>query len=207
MNDEGKGMNKPVKLIASAFAVLIAGTLPAFAHLDPGTHGSFAAGLSHPFFGLDHILAMVAVGLWATTLGGRAIWLVPATFVGTMAAGFLLALAGANLPFVEPAILASVVGLGLLVAAAVKLPVRIGMIVVGIFALFHGHAHGGEVGAVTYLDYGLGFAVATVLLHAAGVGLGLGAGRVLSGRSGALVTRAVGGVTALLGVGLVSGWI
>ncbi len=207
MNDEGKGMNKPVKLIASAFAVLIAGTLPAFAHLDPGTHGSFAAGLSHPFFGLDHILAMVAVGLWATTLGGRAIWLVPATFVGTMAAGFLLALAGANLPFVEPAILASVVGLGLLVAAAVKLPVRIGMIVVGIFALFHGHAHGGEVGAATYLDYGLGFAVATVLLHAAGVGLGLGAGRVLSGRSGALVTRAVGGVTALLGVGLVSGWI
>src|SRR6218665_1199043 len=103
-------------------AILAATVAPAFAHLNPEEHGSFMAGVSHPFFGADHILAMVAVGLWAAQIGGRALWAVPAAFVSMMAAGFLLALSGIELPFVEPAILASVVGLPLLTPLALPLP-------------------------------------------------------------------------------------
>ncbi len=189
--------------------VLAAATSPAFAHLNPGEHGSFMAGLSHPLFGLDHILAMVAVGLWAAMIGGRAIWMVPTAFVGTMAVGFVLAIVGVSLPFVEPAILASVVALGLLIAAAVKLPVPGGMAVVAAFALFHGYAHGGEIGAATQMSYGLGFAVATAFLHGVGIGLGLlvASGRLMPKRLGTGVARVLGGVTALLGVGLIAGWI
>ncbi|MCJ9754958.1 HupE/UreJ family protein, partial [Neorhizobium sp. BETTINA12A] len=138
-----------LKRFSLAAAVLAAATAPAFAHLNPAEHGSLLAGFSHPLFGADHILVMVAVGLWAAQIGTdgnrNALWIVPAAFVGTMAAGFLLALGGISLPFVEPAILASVIGLGLLVATAVKLPVPAAAAVVGVFALFHGHAHGGEL--------------------------------------------------------------
>ena len=198
-----------LKRTGMAALVLVAATSPAFAHLNPAEHGSFMSGLSHPLFGLDHILVMVAVGLWAAMIGGRAIWLVPAAFVGTMGIGFVLALAGVGLPFVEPAILASVVALGLLVATAVKLPVGAGMAVVAGFALFHGFAHGGEVGAATHLDYGIGFAAATVLLHIVGIGIGLlvASGRLMPKRVGAGVTRALGTITALLGVGLIAGWL
>jgi urease accessory protein len=162
------------------------------------------AGLSHPLFGLDHVLAMVAVGLWAATTGGRAVYLVPLAFVAMMGGGFLLALIGAPLPFVEPAILASVIALGLLIAAAVKLPTSMGMIVVGLFALFHGFAHGGEVGAATYLEYGLGFAVATALLHLAGLGIGLliASGILMPKSTGEALVRVLGGLAAALGVGL-----
>ncbi|HHZ10979.1 MAG TPA: HupE/UreJ family protein, partial [Rhizobiales bacterium] len=133
--------------------VLFAATVPAFAHLDPVEHGSFAAGFSHPFFGLDHILAMVAVGLWAALLGGRAAWLVPTAFVGTMMLGFALALAGLGLPFVEPVIAASVVVIGLLTLVALQVPTQIGMAMVGFFALFHGYAHGGELGEAGALSF------------------------------------------------------
>ncbi|MGH7005608.1 MAG: HupE/UreJ family protein, partial [Alphaproteobacteria bacterium] len=121
-----------------ALPIALFAATPAFAHLNPAEHGSFAAGFSHPIFGLDHILAMVAVGLWAALLGGRALWLVPAAFVATMMAGFLLAVAGGPLPFVEPAILASVVILGLLAAVALRVPTPLAMGLVGFFALFHG---------------------------------------------------------------------
>ena len=96
-----------LKRLLTAFALVIVGTAPAFAHLDPLEHGSFAAGFSHPLFGLDHILAMVAVGLWAASVGGKALWAVPTAFVATMAVGFGAALLGMPLPFVEPVILAS----------------------------------------------------------------------------------------------------
>lgn len=99
------------KSILIAAALLFTSSAPALAHLDPAEHGSLLAGLSHPFFGADHVLAMVAVGLWAAQIGGRALWSVPAAFVTTMMLGFALALLGAPLPFVEPAILASVVAL------------------------------------------------------------------------------------------------
>ena len=150
-----------IKRYALAFAVLAASTAPAFAHLDPAHHGSFFAGISHPLFGLDHILVMVAVGLWAAMIGGRSLWVVPSAFIGTMALGYGLSLFAVPLPFVEPVILASVVALGLLVATAAKLPIAISATLVGLFALFHGHAHGGELGLAAALPFGIGFALAT----------------------------------------------
>jgi urease accessory protein len=189
-----------MKRLILAAAMLAAATAPAFAHLAPGEHGSFMAGVSHPLFGLDHILAMVAVGLWAAMIGGRATWIVPSAFVGTMIVGFGLALFGAPLPFVEPVILASVVVLGLLIAAAVKVDVAFGAALVGIFALFHGHAHGGELGEATALPYLAGFAVATALLHAAGIGIGL----ALGGK-GRRIAQGAGALCAAAGIGLAMG--
>lgn len=191
-----------IRRIALALAALAATTAPAFAHLDPQEHGSFMAGVSHPLFGLDHILVMVAVGLWAAQIGGKALWAVPTAFVATMALGFGLALAGIGLPFVEPAILASVVALGLLVAMAVKLDTVVSAAIVAVFALFHGHAHGGELGSAGALSFGVGFVIATALLHVAGIGLGLGIAR-LSG--GAIAARIIGGATALAGLVLAFG--
>ena len=183
-------------------ALLLATTLPAFAHLDPAEHGSFMAGFSHPLFGLDHILVMVAVGLWASQIGGRALWLVPAAFVGTMAFGFGLAVAGVDLPFVEPAILASVVALGLLVAMAARFDTIASAALVAAFALFHGHAHGGELGAAGAASFGIGFVVATALLHAAGIAIGIGVARIANG---AILARIIGGLTAVTGVALIFG--
>jgi urease accessory protein len=191
-----------IRRMTLALAALVATTAPAFAHLNPQEHGSFMAGFSHPLFGLDHILVMIAVGLWAAQIGGKALWAVPAAFVTTMAIGFGLAVSGIGLPFVEPAILASVVALGLLVAMAVKLDTVVSAAIVAVFALFHGHAHGGELGAAGALQFGIGFVVATALLHGAGIGLGLGIAR-LSG--GALAARIIGGLTALTGLVLAFG--
>jgi len=188
------------KRISIAAAALAATTLPAFAHLNPEEHGSFMAGFSHPLFGADHILAMVAVGIWAAQIGGRALWVVPSAFVGTMAIGFMMALGGIDLPFVEPAILASVIALGLLVAMAARLPVSAAAAVVGIFALFHGHAHGGELGSAGALQFGIGFVIATALLHVAGIAAGLGVSRL-----GTVASRVIGALTALAGLTLAFG--
>ncbi|MCT7663389.1 HupE/UreJ family protein [Shinella kummerowiae] len=188
--------------ITLALAALAATTAPAFAHLNPEEHGSFMAGFSHPLFGLDHILVMVAVGLWAAQIGGKALWAVPAAFVATMAIGFGLALTGIDLPFVEPAILASVVALGLLVTMAVKLDTAVSAAIVAVFALFHGYAHGGELGSAGALSFGVGFVIATALLHGAGIALGLGIAR-LSG--GAIAARIIGGLTAFAGLVLAFG--
>ncbi len=186
-----------------AAASLMAATAPAFAHLAPEAHGSFLAGVSHPLFGADHILAMVAVGLWAGALGGGALLAVPAAFVATMLAGFALAVAGVPLPFVEPAILASVVVLGLLVALAVRLPLVVSAGLVAAFALFHGHAHGGELGGAGALNFALGFALSTALLHAVGLGAGLLFGAGGEGRASA-ATRLAGGLTAAAGLALMA---
>lgn len=195
-----------IKTSAAATALLAASTLPAFAHLDPGEHGSFAAGFSHPMFGTDHILAMVAVGLWAALLAQgtdrRALWLVPAAFVGTMILGFAAAMLDLRLPFVEPVILASVVVIGLLAAVALKVPTVLAMAMVGFFAFFHGHAHGGEIGEAGAWPYAVGFAIATALLHAAGVAAGLSLGKAFGTSSGRLATRLAGAVAALGGVWL-----
>lgn len=188
------------KRISIAAAALAATTLPAFAHLNPEEHGSFMAGFSHPLLGADHILAMVAVGIWAAQIGGRARWVVPSAFVGTMAIGFMMALGGIDLPFVEPAILASVIALGLLVAMAARFPVSAAAAVVGIFALFHGHAHGGELGSAGALQFGVGFVIATALLHVAGIAAGLGVSRL-----GTVASRIIGALTALGGLTLAFG--
>jgi urease accessory protein len=191
--------------ISIASALLIFAAAPAMAHLDPAEHGSFAAGATHPLTGLDHILAMVAVGLWSAMMGGRALWLVPSAFVVAMGAGFAAALGGLPVPLVEPAILASVVVLGLLVAAAVRLPTLIGMAVVGVFAVFHGAAHGVEIGGASSVGYGAGFTLSTALLHAIGIAIGLLVGsRLMLGRS---VSRLLGAGTAVAGLGLAAGLV
>lgn len=197
-------MSLKIRTALTAFA-LLAATAPAFAHLDPGEHGSFAAGFSHPLFGTDHILAMVAVGLWAALLGGRALWQAPAAFVATMMVGFGAALVGAPLSFVEPVILASVVVIGLAAAAAFRISTPAAMGLVAFFAFFHGHAHGGELGEAGAGAFMVGFAIATALLHAAGVLLGLGVGRLFGGQLGQTVTRVAGGLTAVAGLWLAIG--
>lgn len=201
-------MRRPSRFTFAALALAV-GTTPAFAHLDPGEHGSFMAGFSHPLFGADHVLAMVAVGLWAALLGSstdrRALWLVPIAFVGTMLAGFLAAMAHLPLPFVEPVILASVVVIGLLATVALNVPTGAAMAMVGFFAFFHGHAHGGEIGEACAYTYAAGFAIATALLHAAGLGAGLFLGRLLGNDGGRTVTRLAGGLTALGGIWLAIG--
>lgn len=196
-----------LKRLGISAALILAATAPAFAHLAPGEHGSFMSGFAHPLFGLDHVVVMVAVGLWAATIGGRAVAIVPAAFVAMMVAGYGLVLSGAPLPFVEPTIVASVVALGLLVAAAVRLPVAVGALLVGVFALFHGYAHGGEMGAAAVIPYGIGFAVATALLHSAGIGLGLmlGSGVGIGKAAADVLSRVLGGIAAAIGIALAFG--
>ena len=195
-----------IKRLTATALLLAASAAPAFAHLDPVAHGSLMAGISHPLFGIDHILAMVAVGLWAALLAQtedrRALWIVPGAFVGTMCLGFGAALFHLPLPFVEPVILASVVVIGLLAAVALNVPTGLAATMVGFFALFHGHAHGGELGEAGALSFGIGFAISTAILHLAGIGLGMGLGHALGDGRGRLVTRLAAGATAFGGLWL-----
>ncbi|MBO9353752.1 protein hupE [Bordetella petrii] len=197
-------MKKHASLFAAAFVFM---ANPAFAHVSPVAHehSSFAAGFAHPLMGLDHILAMVAIGVWAAMLGGRALIAVPAAFVSVMVLGFVAALAGMPLPFVEPVILASVVVLGLAIAFALPVSPLLGALIAGFFAFFHGHAHGGEIGSAALLTYGAGFVLATILLHALGIGLGVGTGRLMTGPAGRWSMRIAGGATALGGLLMMAG--
>lgn len=141
----------------------------AFAHILNDA-GGWAAGISHPLLGPDHLLAMLAVGFWAAQMGGRALWAVPLTFVAIMGGGALIALAGIPLLSVESGVAASVLALGLLVAFAIRLPLAAGMTLTGAFALLHGHAHGAELPAmVSPWIYAAGFLMATGLLHVSGI--------------------------------------
>lgn len=151
---------------------------PAAAQAHPGlpyqTH-AFATGLAHPLSGLDHLLAMTAVGLWAVQRGGRALWLAPLAFISVMQAGAILAMGGAGqIPFNEQVIAASVLIFGILLAVGGRVPVAAGMALIGFFAFFHGYAHGAEMPAtVAGVAYDAGFVLTTGLLHAAGIALGL----------------------------------
>ena len=179
--------------------LMIFTSTPAFAHLTgvPHDHSSFTSGFLHPLTGFDHILVMVAVGLWAAQLGGKSIVAVPASFVLFMAFGFLLALNGVELPFVEPVILASVIAMGLFAAMAIHLPVMPAMLVVGVFAIFHGYAHGSELESASAYAYAAGFSLATALLHATGIAIGLGAGKIFGRLNGKKAIR-IGGIATLL---------
>jgi urease accessory protein len=193
-----------MKKILSIVTFLIAGASPALAHVGVGSTASFAAGVAHPLSGLDHIAVMVAVGLWAALKGGRALWVWPCAFVGVMLIGGALGMLHVPIPFVEPGILTSVVALGLLVALAVDLPVWTGALVVGVFALLHGHAHGSEVAEnVGGIEYMAGFALATATLHAIGIGFALTMQRA---RLRPLI-RLAGVACVLIGAGLYSGAI
>ena len=193
-----------MKRLLSTAAILVTGTAPAFAHVGHGATESLAAGIAHPLSGLDHITVMVAVGLWAALKGGKALWAWPAAFVGVMLIGGVLGMAHVGLPFVEPAILASVVALGLLVALAVDLPVAVGAAIIGAFALFHGHAHGAEAGEnIGGLEYMAGFTIATAALHATGIAFAIVAGR----NSLRPLVRTAGVVCVAIGAGLYMGVI
>jgi urease accessory protein len=145
----------------------------AHAHTGAGPAHGLTDGLLHPLAGLDHLLAILAVGLWAGQLGGRALWTVPAGFLAAMGAGALAAAAGLTLPAVEPGILTSVLLFGLLAAFAVRLPVSAAAALAAVFALFHGSAHAAEIPAqASGLFYGGGFLASTLVLLAAGVALG-----------------------------------
>lgn len=180
---------------AAAVAAVVVAAAPALAHTGGAAGAGFGHGVAHPLFGLDHLLAMLAVGLWAGQSGGRARWTVPAAFVAMMLAGGVLGMAGVGLPAVEPLVAASVLVLGLLILTARRLPPLAGAAVVGAFALFHGHAHGAELPAAALPAlYAAGFVAATAALHAAG----LGAATLLRG----LAVRAAGAGIAVVGAAL-----
>jgi urease accessory protein len=187
---------------AALLAAFLAPTL-AHAHVGVGEASGLAAGLVHPLGGADHLLAMVAVGLLAAALGGRALWLVPASFLGMMAVGGALGAAGVAVPFVEAGIALSVVVLGLGVALGGSVPLAAACALAGGFAIFHGHAHGAEMPeTASGLAYGAGFVAATALLHLAGLAVGLTFGRAGPTR---LASRVLGGGFAVAGLALLAG--
>lgn len=177
------------RILLPALLLLLAS--PALAHTGHDHGTGFLAGVTHPLFGPDHLLAMLSVGLWAGVLGARALWAWPLAFVAGMVAGGLAGASGAELPLVEPVILASVVVLGSLAAMALALPMGAALAMLVAFGLTHGYAHGLE-GTGTAL-YAVGFTLATAALHGLGIGLA---------RFGTLAARVAGGAVALGGAAL-----
>ena len=179
-------------LSIGTFALAISLPAIAQAHVGHGETVGFLHGLEHPIGGLDHILAMLAVGLWAAQLGGHAVWSVPLTFVSVMALGGLFGINGVPIPFVEQGIIASDLLLGGLVLMATRLPLAASMSIVGLLAVFHGYAHGEEMPQnAAALEYAAGFMVATAALHLSGVGIAMLMNQLLKDR---LVRLAGGGI-------------
>jgi urease accessory protein len=180
--------------VAVSAAVL---ACPAFAHVEQAQAAGLFAGLAHPVSGLDHVLAMVAVGLWGAQLGAPAIWLLPLTFPIVMALGGLLGLLGVPLPGVEVGIAASAILLGAAVMTERRLPLVVAAVLVGVFAVFHGHAHGTELPpGQSGLLYSLGFVVATGCLHAIGIAIGA----IRRWPAGRVALRIAGGGVGLAGL-------
>ena len=187
-----------LKFLASSLLVLLLTAGPALAHTGAGTAFSFQSGFFHPLGGLDHLLAMFAVGLFAAQLGARAIWLVPGAFVAMMMAGALAGFAAIGIPGVEFGTTISIVAIALPVAVALGMPAALAMTYVGFFALFHGYAHGAELPAqADAAIYVAGFALATALIHAAGIACGR-----MSARRGRHALRVAGGLVGIIGLGL-----
>jgi urease accessory protein len=186
-----------------ALALALAGTAAsAMAHSAAGGVGGFAAGFVHPVLGWDHVIAMVAVGLWGAFLGRPAIWVLPVVFPLVMAFGGALGVAGVRLPGVEVGIAVSAIVLGAMVAFAARPPLGVAAVIVGAFAIFHGHAHGAELPvAADPLAYSLGFVLATGLLHLGGIALGM----VARWPAGQLVVRVGGVAIAAAGVAFLTG--
>ena len=168
----------------------------AHAHAGAGEASGWMHGLLHPFSGLDHVCAMLAVGLWAAQMGGRAVWRVPLTFVSVMALGGLLGMMDIPVPFVEAGIVMSLLVLGVLIAAAVRLPLLASTAIVGVFALFHGYAHGAEMPqSASGLGYALGFMLATASLH----GMGIVPALLVNNMGRAKLVRYAGALVAFCG--------
>ncbi len=176
----------------SAVLLVLLSPEVAMAHVESGEAGGFVSGVMHPISGVDHVLAMVAVGLWGAQLGHPAVWLLPIAFPMMMAFGGMLGLIGVPVPGVEIGIALSGVVLGTLVLGEVKTPVGVSLVLVAIFAIFHGHAHGTELSeGQNAMLYSLGFVVSTGTLHAIGIGIGAAhhwkAGRIVLRGAGAFV--------------------
>lgn len=192
------------KISIAAVAAAVAASLPsaAWAHAGHEHAVGFVSGFAHPFGGLDHLLAMVLLGVWAGQAGGRATWALPLAFVSAMIAAGILGMAGTGLPAIELGIAGSVVALGLLLALQARLPLAGAVAVTAVFAAFHGHAHGMEMpGAANPLLYGAGFAIATALLHGAGIAIAQGL-RVASVPAGRIAARGLGVLGAACGVAI-----
>lgn len=185
------------RIAGAVFALVLAWPYVAWAHERAGEAGGFLVGLSHPISGLDHIAAMVAVGLWGAQLGPPAIWALPVTFPVVMALGGALGIRGIPIPGVELGIALSALALGVVILWEIRPPIAVAAALVGLFAIFHGHAHGGELPqGASRMFYSLGFVIATGSLHACGISIGL----VHRWPWGRLLLRACGGSVALLGV-------
>jgi urease accessory protein len=170
---------------------------PALAHTGVGVSVGLQSGFLHPITGLDHLVAMVAVGLWGAQLGNPAIWVLPITFPLVMALGGLLGVSGVDLPLTEPVVALSGIALGLLIALHVRAPLWVAALVVGVFAIFHGYAHGRELPeAANPAAYAVGFVTATGLLHLAGIVIGL----LVTWPVGARAVRACGAAIGCVGV-------
>jgi len=181
-------------------AALIA-PFPALAHAGGDHVQGLLSGLLHPLGGFDHVLAMLAVGFWAGLCGGRAVWLLPMGFLGGMAMGGVLGIAAIGLPMVEAGILASIIVLGLMVAAALRVPMLASVPLVAVFGLLHGHAHGAELAAGQgAAGYAIGFLIATTALHASGVIIAI---RARSGPA-RFGLRIAGGAMAVLVMGVIA---
>ncbi len=184
--------------LSTILVMLLVAAEPLLAHDQQGQARGFLTGFLHPLSGFDHVLAMIAVGLWGAQLGMPAIWLLPVTFPMVMACGGFLGLVGIPLPGVEIGIAVSALVLGIMVAAEARPPLAIAAAMVAFFAVFHGHAHGTELPAgQSGLAYSIGFVVATGGLHATGIGVGL----VHQWPAGRTALRAAGVVVAIAGLG------
>lgn len=187
---------------ALAGASMLLAAAAAQAHSEGASAGGFVSGYLHPLSGLDHLLAMVAVGIWGATLGRPLVWALPVAFPLMMVVGGVLGIAGVPLPFVETGVGVSVVVLGLAIALAWRAPVPVAVAIVAVFAVFHGHAHGAELPASAVpAAYAAGFVVSTGLLHLAGVAIGLAHGQPW----GPKLLRAGGVAIAAAGVWILLG--
>lgn len=192
------------KLVASiAFFLMALASSAAWAHADAAdAAGGFVSGFLHPLLGWDHVVAMVAVGLWGAFLGAPAIWVLPVVFPLVMAFGGVLGIIGFPVPAVETGIALSAIVLGAMVTLAARPPLTVAALIVGAFAIFHGHAHGTELPtAANPLVFSLGFVLATGLLHACGIAFGL----LVRWPAGRTSVRGLGAMISLVGVAFLLG--
>jgi urease accessory protein len=199
---EFPNMNRAAITLLSIILVYLAAAESALAHTGEGYGGGFIAGFTHPILGWDHVAAMVAVGLWGAFLGAPAIWILPIVFPLVMAFGAVAGIVGIPIAAVETGIAVSAVVLGLMIVFAVKPPIWVSAIIVGAFAIFHGHAHGTELPATANaLAYAVGFVISTGLLHLIGIAFGL----LVRWPAGRVAVRGAGGLIAFAGVAFLTG--
>lgn len=193
--------NTPHRLIRfiAPVSILMLTAAEALAHTGHGSTSGFASGAYHPVSGWDHLLAMVAIGLLAVQMGGRMLWAAPLAFVSSMALGAALGMAGLPLPLVELGIVASVLAFGIVLAIGKPMPQVAALVLIGAFAIFHGHAHGAEMPTMASgFIYGIGFVLATASLHLGGIVFA----RLSTSWLGDKVLRIAGGLIALAGAAL-----